>query len=161
MTLTGPVPITSAQSLRLRIMQNLATRFTSIRKGVDGYTVEWNTVRLRPLTQDEMRFGALAIFAPKEKKERQTGFDNCFITLQIEFFLPLAMGDEPSDIINMGLLDVQRAIASDLTCGGLALNIVETGNEVDVDGPFPSIVAGVVQHELMYRHRAGNPTLQR
>lgn len=156
--------------LREKIMDNIATRFKAVTVGQavtvwDGSTWtlkrHWNTVARRPLSQTEIKLGnALALFDTKEQKTRETGFDRAHLQLMIEIFVNIAMGEEPSTVLNEAILDVQTVMSLDRTCGGFALDVVEVRNEKDIEGPSDKIVAAMIEVHIVYRHRAGNPRLQ-
>jgi hypothetical protein len=81
----------------------------------------------------------------------------CDLTVVIEFYCSLMIGDEPATELNKMLLDVQRTIRQDIYCSGLSLNIVESKNELDIDGPTDNLVAGVVEFSVLYRHLVDDP----
>lgn len=145
-------------SKREQIMAHLERRLTSVREGVSGYTSTWNTVVRRPLTKQEVAIGdAIALFDTDEEKTAEIGFYRCFLTVMVEFFYTLKAGDNPSTELNRLLLDIQRIMRSDVTCGGLSFNILEVRNELDIDGPADRLVAGVVEFQVQYRHLLDDP----
>lgn len=141
-------------------MEHLVDRFKAIRRGNDGYTTTWNVVVRRPFTNTETQLGdALGIYDVSERKEpRISGFD-CFLSISIEFFHKVYEGDEPSTELNRMLLDIQRALRSDITCGGLSINLVERSNELDIEGPTDMLIAGVLEAEVHYRHSPDDPSV--
>lgn len=150
----------SHQSKRERIMQHLQDRFTAMQVGVNGYSTTWNAVVRRPLTKQETAIGdAVALFDVDEEKTPEIGFYRCSLRIQVEFFCTMLTGDDPSTELNRMLLDVQRCMRTDVTCGGLGFNILELRNELDVDGPADRLVAGVVEFQVQYRHMLDDPRL--
>lgn len=147
-------------SKREQIMQHLQQRFSALRAGEDGYTTTWNVVTRRPLTKQEVAMGdAIAIFDTGEEKTAEIGFYRCMLYVSAEFFYALKTGDDPSTELNRLLVDIQRAIRVDVTCGGVAFNMVELRNELDIDGPADRLVAGVVEFQVQYRHLIDDPRL--
>jgi len=147
-------------SKREQIMQHLKTRFEALVKDVDDYNTTWNTVTRRPLSTTEVGFGnVLGLFDPDESKTPDMLFMRSNLQVVVEFYHRVELGDEPSTILNGMLLDVQRAMASDIYCSGLTLNVVEVKSELDIDGPADSIIAGVVEFQVLYRHLVDNPAL--
>lgn len=145
-------------SKRELIMQHLAERFAALREGVDGYTTTWNAVTRRPMGDQEVSMGnALGLFDVEEEKNPAINWYHCNLRVVAEFYYVLQLGDEPSTELNRMLVDIQRAIRVDVTCGGLAFNIVELRNELDVDGPADRLVAGVVEFQVQYRHLLDDP----
>lgn len=157
-TFTPDFPI----SLRSRIMGEIATRFKNVVAGQNGFTIDWNSVMTQPVNKAQQRAGdTVAIFDVTETKKNEIGYTDCRIGLQIEFYVKNRTGDDPPRLLDQALLDVQRTLFSDITCGGLALNIVEVKNEKDVDGYSDTIVAGVLTAYVAYRHKLNNPHLPR
>lgn len=156
-------------SLRERIMQHLKARFEGIVAGAtvtltDGRTAQiataWNVVARKPLSKEQLRFGpALAMFDVSERKEPETMFNRVHLGVIIEFFDAMKLGEEPSTALNRMLMDVQHTLMMDIRCGGLSLDIRETGNELSVDGPGDNLLGGMARIEVIYRHRAASPRL--
>jgi hypothetical protein len=145
-------------SYRERIMEHLVDRFGDIREGENGYTVTWNVVARRPMTKAELNLGnALGLFDVEEEKTARIGYYDCQLKVVCEFFHVLQIGDEPSTELNRMLCDIQRAMRSDIGCGGLSLNIVENNSELDIDGPADRLVAGVVEFQIAYRCALDDP----
>jgi hypothetical protein len=145
-------------SKRERIMQHLADRFTARQAGVDDALYTWNTVTRRPISRVEVGMGeTIGIFDVREVKEQQMMHMLCELTVVIEFYCSLMIGDEPATELNKMLLDVQRTIRKDIYCSGLSLNLVESKNELDIDGPTDNLVAGVVEVTVLYRHLVDDP----
>lgn len=150
----------SDESKRERIMQHLKQRFEGIQAGVGGYSTTWNTVSRKPVSTVEAQMGnMLGLFDVNESKTPDMQFMRCSLTVVIEFYFRTQMGDEPGTELNRMLLDVQRAMRSDIYCSGLTLNVVEMKSELDIDGPSDSLVAGVVEFLVQYRHAVTNPAL--
>lgn len=156
-------------SLRERIMEHLRLRFAGVQAGanvtltdgrVTAINTTWNTVSRRPLTKEQLRFGnALALFDVSERKEPETLFNRVHLGVVIEFFDAMKLGEEPSTALNRMLMDVQHIMMMDIFCGGLSLDIRETGNELSVDGPGDNLLGGMARFEVIYRHRAASPRL--
>jgi hypothetical protein len=144
----------------MRIMAHLVKRFSDCRAGLDGRFITWNTVTDGPIGSAEANLGnALSVSDGRERKKPEVGFERCQLEVQSEFKIKLAMGDNPKQVANAVLGEIQTIMLSDIYCGGLSLHIVEVGNELDVDGPSDQSVAGIVFWEIQYRHKAGNPRL--
>jgi hypothetical protein len=138
----------------------LVQRFLDLRKGIDNYSTTWNVVVRRPFTNSETQLGdALGIFDVSEEKTVRIGYVDCALSVQVEFFHKVFEGDEPSIELNRMMLDVQRAMRSDITCGGLSINIEEIRNHLDIEGPTDRLVAGVVEWKITYRHSLNDPSV--
>lgn len=148
-------------------MRVLQARFEGLREGVDGYSVTWNTVARRPLTDTEQQVGnALAILDTSEAKTEEVGYMRVDLTVLTEFWLKMLEGDVASERLNDALADVQRAMRSDIKTledpsdplTQLTINVTEVRNEFDVDGPGDRLVGGVAQWSVLYRHSPLDPT---
>jgi hypothetical protein len=146
-------------SKRERIMEHLKARFEAVQKGVDGYSTTWNLVTREPLSKSAVAMGdCVGLFDIRETKTPSMQHMTCELTVVVEFYCRMQLGDNPGTELNRMLLDVQRTIRSDIQCSGLALNIVENKNELDIDGPGDSLVAGVVEFLVQYRHLVDDPS---
>lgn len=145
-------------SKRERIMVHLAERFAARQAGVDDALYTWNLVTRRPVSRVEVDMGdTVGIFDIREEKQQQMQHMLCNLTVVVEFYCASMIGDEPSTELNKMLLDVQRTIRADIYCSGLSLNIVESRNELDIDGPTDKLIAGVVEFTVLYRHLVDDP----
>jgi hypothetical protein len=152
--------VTEKVGKRERIMQHLLARFAENQAGEDDYTVTWNLITRKPVGRTEVGMGdAIGIFDTRESKVPDMLFMRCHLTVVFEFYCSLQMGDDPATELNRMLLDVQRTLRRDIYCSGLTLNIVETKNELDIDGPGDSLVAGVVEVQVLYRHFVDDPSV--
>ena len=148
----------SLTSKREKIMEHLVARFEGMCAGVDDYSTTWNGIGRKPISTTEVQMGnALGIFDVDEQKTPDMQFIRSNLAVIIEFYHRMELGDDPATELNRMLLDVQRAMRSDIYCGGLTLNVVELKSELDIDGPGDSLVAGVVEFQVQYRHDINNP----
>lgn len=151
-----PVP---PDTVRSRIMRHLLDRFTTCRAGVDGRHITWGAVSDTPFSEKEAQFAPerIALIDVRERKRPEVGYSRCELTVNAEFHATLAKGDKPNEIANQVLGEVQAVMLSDIYCGGLTLDIVEVGNELEVEGSNDTSVSGIVFWEILYRHKAGDP----
>ena len=147
--------------VRERILQHLATRFTSRVEGTNGAVISWDQVVRTPIPASLNGMNsAIGIFDPAEAKKAQMGHNVCLLTVITEFTEKARLGDEPSTRLNLLLADVQRTMREDIYCGGLTLNIEEVRNEIDVEGVASKMLSGMVEWTVTYRHRASDPFTQ-
>jgi hypothetical protein len=149
-------------TVRDRILQHLIKRFQDCVAGENGRFITWNTVSDCPLTSTETALGnAIGIYDGRERNRDLVGYSTRILEVQTEFKIQLAIGDKPAKVARAVLGEVQTVMTSDIYCTEgpiqLSLDIVESGNELDVDGPHDQTVAGIVFWEIQYRHIAGNP----
>lgn len=152
-------------SIRENIMQHLLDRFSSVEEGVDGYTQTWAAVLRSPITKPEALTGpTLCLIEGQERNEAEIHSTRCSLTLYTEFWMPLPVGANPYSELNRLMADVQRCMRSDIYCGGtpsgLTLNIVKTGDDLDVQASS-SVVGGIVIWEVQYRHAVDDPRKKR
>lgn len=145
-------------TIRSEIIAHLMARFAACVEGEGGRYITWNNVSDCPLTANEKTHSpAVGIFDGPERKSPEVGRSRCTLALSTEFHFKLGKGDNPSEVGRRVMGEVQTVMCSDIYCGGLTLNIVEVGNELDVEGPNDTSVSGIIFWEILYRHSAGNP----
>ena len=145
-------------SIREKIMAHLEDRFRDVREGEDGYATTWNVVVRRPMTKTEVGLGkAIGLYDTEEQKTPQIGYMICTLTVICEFFYAMKIGDDAATELGVMLTDIQRTRRSDVTCGGISINIVEVRNELDIDGPADRLVAGACEFQVQYRHSLDDP----
>jgi hypothetical protein len=148
-------------SIRENILEFLKVRFEDLAEGSGGYTETWNTVTRRPLRAVEMDAGSsLAIFDTNERAVPEIQYTLKTLEVAIEFYIVARIGsdeDQNSTELNRLLTDIQRAMRSDITCGGLCHNSVETRSEFDLDGPGERLVGGITFWNISYRHKENDP----
>lgn len=152
-----------ALTVREQIMRHLKARFEARRKGVDGFNITWGGgVFRRAVTKQENRDGdTIELIDVGEKVKPGIGYDMRFLRVVAEFHVRMMEGDEPSSVLNEALGDVIRTVGLDIQCGGLALNVEDEGNELDIDGANDSVASGVVVFIVTYRCKSNDPTVKR
>ncbi|CAO3460818.1 hypothetical protein [Azospirillum argentinense] len=149
-----------AKSIRDNIILHLMDRLRSMRAdGREGYSVTWNRVLRSELTPADIGFAP--VVALLELPERKTAatfpYTHCTLPLEVEFRHPRREGDDVRSELLRLMTDVVRAMTTDPTCGGLATDLVETGNDLDPGQPEAKHVGGIVSFSLTYRHRHDDP----
>jgi|GEM_PF-4705010 len=148
----------SALSRREQIMRYIVGLFTDMRASVDDYSVTWGAVVRRPLKADEAKLNcAVGVYDVGEEKTAEIGRYRSILSVRIEFFYRPNIGDEPSTELNRLLLDIQRVMRVDHTCGGLTYNVLEVENELDISGPADRLVAGIIEYRVDYKHLLDDP----
>lgn len=151
----------SSLPMRERILQHLATRFTSRVEGTNGALLSWDRVTRTPIPANLDGFNAaIGIFDPSEVKRAQMGHNVCLLTVITEFSEKARLGEDAATRLNLLLADVQSTMRADIYCGGLTLNIEEVRNEIDVEGVASKMLNGMVEWTVTYRHRASDPFTQ-
>lgn len=144
---------------RWKIVEHLRDRFLACKQGRDGRYMTWNVVKTEPILKpDTITGNAIGLYVPRETKEAAVSHTYATLSLATEFHVKIGLGDDAAKIAHLVLGEVESIVLSDINSGGLSLNIVEKGNELDVEGPQGSnLVSGIVFWEVQYRHRVGNP----
>lgn len=124
----------------------------------NAYDFEWSLVQREPLGERETkkRF-ALAITETDEQKSDQIQTQHAFLQVTMEFHMLLNRDEVPSTMASMILSNMARRIRSDHTLGGVAVNMRETGNTIDVDGFADKIVNGAMFISILYKHATDDP----
>lgn len=143
-------------SLRSNIVQHIKSRLldaeTSPGEPAFAALIQSPGVKLSTLLTP-----SAAVYDLRETKTREIGYHLCQLNIAIEFYAANPLDEDPSVTLNRLLLLIQREMRSDIYCGGLTLNLQETRNEFDVDGPEDRMVAGVTFWTATYRHKENDP----
>ncbi len=148
-------------TIRELCLAALKTSLESMTEGQpagDPYSVTWSVVKRAPLDDgDWKKKAALGILDTEEQKNpRIQGYENV-LRVVLEFRLFLNNDEDGSKRLNQVLGDIQRKIREDITLGGNAYNVVETGNETSLDDVYDHKVEGAVFLNIQYRHRQDDP----
>jgi len=111
-----------------------------------------------PITDYNMNNRVLGIYDTREKKENRANYTACRMEVMFEYYSKIWAGESATAILRQTLTKIQKMVLSDIQCGNLCLNTVETGNEFDIDGPATSVAGGIVVWEVTYRHALKDPT---
>lgn len=127
----------------------------------DDYSFTWSDVRRGALPDGDGRKAFLCgIIEGAERKETRFPITECQLNLVIEFRMVINKGDQaPAVEANRILGEVQRCVCQDRRLGGLAIDLVETGNEIDLDSASDKTAEGVVFLQLKYRHKHNDPRI--
>lgn len=147
-----------ALSLRENIAEYWRWKLERIEPGVDGYLIGFDSVVRAPLTKPEHLLRAAAgVIDFREEKRAEIGYYLCTLFLNIEFCVATPLGEQPASALNRALLDIQRCFFSDQTSGGLAYDVREVMSEIQPDSDEDRLGLGVVQFQILYRHRIDDP----
>ena len=158
-----------ANSIRenaLRKVKELFESQTAGAPGADPYDFTWSVVRREPLGDlDSRKRYAVAILDTDETKGRQVSCVQVDLAVTIEFRSLMEVTENPSQHLNMILLNIQRLIRSDsrlATINGgtpLVIDFRDTGNTVDVDSYADRSVDGALFCVLKYKHAENDPRI--
>jgi hypothetical protein len=125
----------------------------------DPYPFKFSHVELGPLDMGDHKRKLVAGVVPgRETKRELFPVVEPTLPVNIEFRATRDKGDAKPGILAEKIITViQRCIYADKTIGDLALDTVETGNEVDLDTYGDATIVGVVFFEVKYRHSHRDP----
>lgn len=124
----------------------------------DRYTVFWEVVTRSKLSQaDRQKQHAMGIYDTEEQQEKKMGLIYCNLRIVIEFYAFVSTTVDQSERMNLILGEVQRRLREDIQLSGSAINLEETGNEIDIDGPQDRQCSGAVFLNLKYRYSQSDP----
>lgn len=123
------------------------------------YTFKFGVVGLGSLGDvDNRKRNAVGIVPGAEVKEPKFPLTQNTLPVAIEFRRLVNQGDnDPGEEVEDILGQLQHYLGEDNKMGGLAVDFVETGCEIDLDSYTDKTVQGVIFMEMRYRHRIGDP----
>lgn len=146
------------ETVRQNIVQNLIDRFEAYQ--VDAVTywhhVTNDDIEDHAVSQRDTR--AVAIIDVGEQKGLEVQHYRSNLRVDIEFEARAYVGEPIRKQCRDILKHVQFLIAQDVYCGGNSLNVIEIGNEFDVETSDDVIIRGIVQYAVTYRHYVSDPT---
>lgn len=155
-------------TVREKCLKALKARFTSINaedeaakaSAADRYTIVWDKVTRSKLSDvDRRKPAVLGIYDTEEQEDKKLNFIYCSLRVIVEFYIYAGVNEDQSEKLNLVLGEVQRRIREDITLGGLALDVVSTGSELDIDGQYDRQVQGALYLNIKYRYRENDPRL--
>lgn len=143
-------------TIREQIMANMKVIFET---DTSNDRVRWSYVTREPPSKHDIAHNktVLGLYDTSEKVREGSGYETRSVNVIVEFHITLADGDKPSTFLNHCLGSIVNRIGDDTSLGGLALNIVEKGSELDIDGPDDKTVAGMIVLTVSYRCRPNDP----
>ena len=151
-----------AETLRFRCLEALRASVAGMLDGYPAnapYSVQFTSVEHGPLGDFDNRKRYVAAVVPgRESKQTRYPLTDCTLPVTIEFRMTIDRGDKrPLVEAERVLGEIQRRIAEDRTLGGLAIDVRETGNDVDLDTYADKAIEGAVFLEVRYRHGTDDP----
>jgi hypothetical protein len=149
-------------TLRFRCLEAIRASLAGLVEGLpadDPYSVQFSAVEHGPLGDfDNRRRYVAAVVPGNESKQTRYPLTDCTLPVTIEFRMTADRGDQrPAIEAERMLGEIQRRIGEDRTLGGLAIDVRETGNDVDLDTYADKAIEGAVFLEVRYRHATDDP----
>ena len=126
----------------------------------DPYTIQFSSVDLGPLSEMDHRKRYTAGIVPgtERKEDKFYPLRDCTLPVTIEWRMTHNRGDQkPAEEAERVTGEIQRCIGEDTTLGGLAIDLQEVGNDIDLDDYGDKSIVGAVHFDLKYRHRHDDP----
>lgn len=151
-----------ADTIRKQILQKIAERLENMvpdDPNEDDYRVEFSVVSIGPLGEPDNKKRYRAGVVPgQERKKNLYPLVECSLVVDIEFQMTVNRGDEvPAMEAETVIGDIQRHLLTYRKIDGLAVDLRENGNEVQLDDPNDKTVEGLVQFVVVYRHAIDDP----
>lgn len=93
----------------------------------------------------------------EEKRPDTDPVVRCTLRVDIEFQVYISASENPRTKINKVYSETERAIMSDRTFGGLAIDTNVLGSETSIQSRFDKYVEGLLRLSISYRHRNTDP----
>lgn len=150
-------PAPTRHTIRELMAQELKAAFEAA-PTVPG-DISWGLVKRSILTKSDLADNAycLGIYDTTERVENGVGWERRYVKFILEFHVKTMEGDEPATFLNHALGCVVQRVAAAGTLGGRALDVNQTGAELDIEGAFDKYVSGVVVFDVSYRCRPNDP----
>lgn len=150
--MAGTVPV------RERIMQTLTTKMENM-QAIVGSGVLWDVVTREPLNARRVKQNeaSVGLYDVRERKSAKVGVTMCELTIMVEFFYRLKLGDTPGSELSTLVSAIEREVCIDQNFGGLTLDVNLTGSELDLETVTDKLASGVATFVAVYRHKTGDP----
>lgn len=144
-------------SVRLRILQTLSEWFSNVQEGIpadDPYDFQFSVVGIGHLGDpNATKRLCVGIVGGDETKTDVYPYRDVLFPIAIEFRITVNAGEgAPALMAERALATVQRVMAQDETIGGLAIDLREVRNHIDMDTYTDKFPTGVAFFEARYMH---------
>lgn len=149
-----------ADTFRETILETFALSLRDVTGGQpveDPYPLRFSEVVRGPLRLTSPKRLTAGVVPVKETKALGTSFVTCRLEVSIDFRYRGQPGEEPAKFVETIIGMVQRRILSDRTLNGLAVDVDEGGNVVNMDDPEDASAEGSVFFIVAYRHDLDDP----
>jgi hypothetical protein len=164
--------MTSPFSVRNQILLNMQSVFANINPTApttigpynptgDPIGLTFSTVEIGPLeVKDIRKANSIGIVAGPETKTGKFPLWECVWSIAIEFRSAANQDDlKPGLIAERSLTAIERLVYMNRTWGGLAIDTIDQGNEIDLTSYADRSIMGVLKIFVRYRHSEGDPRI--
>jgi hypothetical protein len=148
------------RTYRETILETLHLSLASVtggQPGADPYPFSFSEVVRGPLPQSTTKRLSAAVVPMKEQKKQGTSFVECWLEVSVDYRYRAQAGEVPATIVETVAGMIQRRLLTDTTLNGLAIDIYDVGNVVDLDHPEDLTAEGAVFFVVHYRHDLQDP----
>lgn len=151
--------ILQIQSTFTGIDPNAATPVGPYNLSGDPIGITFSTVAIGPLELKDLRkANAIGIVVGAETKIGEFPAWLCNLQVALEFHSAGNQGDlAPGLIAERTLTAIERIVYTNRTWGGLAIDTLDVGNEIDLTSYASRAIMGVFKMQVRYRHSEGDP----
>lgn len=148
---------TVRERILTRLVENFTLQSTAAPIG-DPYTYAWDQV-LRSPTKDwaYKRRRTLGVYDMHETKKTLAALKDCTLKVSLEAAIMLNGDEAPSETLNEIFGGIQRNLGADPTLNGLAVDVQETSNDLQIEDENKRWVRGIVMIDIRYRHALSDP----
>jgi hypothetical protein len=144
-------------SVRLICLKFMRDQLSAI--AAPDFSLSMSTALLGPIADgaSRRRF-SVGVVPGKEMVEDRFPLTECILPVVVEFQITWNAGDPvPQELAENALADIQRKLKEDIYCAGNAIDLRETGNEINLNLYSDKSIDGWVKYDLLYRHNTGDP----
>lgn len=154
-----------ADTVRERIMLELVKRVEDMQPP----EIQWHVIRRTALNEelDTNYENIISIMDTDEEYNYLAGFIEPLLRVDMEFWLQVRQGSAPSTDLNKALGDLttlvlqNHALIETGTDTPLTINMQIVESVKDIAGPQENVVSGLLSFDVLYRHKATDPTALR
>jgi len=159
----------SVLPVREQIMDAVKERLESMKKNlptddpnVRPYAFGFDHVQRQPFTSASRgKEYICAIIDNNEFKEPDTDpVVRSTINVIIEFLVLVKSKENPTTKMNLVFAETERRLKEDRTFGNLAIDIVVTSSETDIESDQDKYIEGALFFDIKYRHNNNDPSLR-
>lgn len=151
--------------VRERIMVALEAKLSTMAQGepvADPYLYTASLVERADITKlSRGKTLTIGVFDPSETKIASLtaleGAMDATIRCIVEWHATVDIETKPSTQCNIIHAEILRRIMEDETLGGLARNVIEVGNEFNIDDVNDKMLDGVIFLNILYKHAKRDP----
>ena len=148
-------------TVRTQVLDAIADKFRTMQAAEpaeDPYGVEWSIVSRDPIKQlTKGKARALGVYGTDTQRKGNFPFVTVTLGLVIEVHVAKVENKDMSRTVEEHIGVVERRLKEDGTLGGLVHDIIVTGDQVTVDGPYDNQAEGALFCMVRYSQQENDP----